>query len=137
MKIPWRRERLPTSVFWPGESHGLYSPWGRKELDTTEGFSASLSHRLTLVVKNLPANPRHEARVRALGQEDPLEKDMAIHSIFLPGESHGQKSLMCYSPQSYKELDLQFSANITKAHDGLKLWLHDPRVAPSSLPSLQ
>ena len=26
-KIPWRRERLPT-VFWPGEFHGLYSPWG-------------------------------------------------------------------------------------------------------------
>ena len=26
-KIPWRRERLPTLVFWPGESHGLYSPW--------------------------------------------------------------------------------------------------------------
>ena len=24
------------SVFWPGESHGLYSPWGHKELDTTE-----------------------------------------------------------------------------------------------------
>ena len=33
---PWRRERLPTPVFWPRESHGLYSPWGRKELDTTE-----------------------------------------------------------------------------------------------------
>ena len=31
-KIPWRRERLPTPVFWPGESHGLYSPWGHKEL---------------------------------------------------------------------------------------------------------
>ena len=29
-KIPWRRERLPTPVFWPGESHGLYSPWGCK-----------------------------------------------------------------------------------------------------------
>ena len=28
-KIPWRRERLPTPVFWPGEFHGLYSPWGR------------------------------------------------------------------------------------------------------------
>ena len=25
-----------TPVFWPGEFHGLYSPWGRKELDTTE-----------------------------------------------------------------------------------------------------
>ena len=35
-KIPWRRERLPTSVFWPGEFHELYSPWGCKESDTTE-----------------------------------------------------------------------------------------------------
>ena len=24
-----------TPVFWPGEFHGLYSPWGHKELDTT------------------------------------------------------------------------------------------------------
>ena len=38
-KIPWRRERLPTPVFWPGEFHGLYSPWGHKELDTTERLS--------------------------------------------------------------------------------------------------
>ena len=38
----WRRERLPTPVFWPGEFHGLYSPWGRKELDTTEQLSLSL-----------------------------------------------------------------------------------------------
>ena len=37
-KIPWKRERLPTLVFWPGEFHGL-SPWGRKELDTTEWLS--------------------------------------------------------------------------------------------------
>ena len=29
-KIPWRRERLPTPVFWPGEFLGLYSPWGRQ-----------------------------------------------------------------------------------------------------------
>ena len=35
-KIPWRREWLPTPVFWPGEFLGLYSPWGHKELDTTE-----------------------------------------------------------------------------------------------------
>ena len=37
--IPWRRERLPTPVFWPGEFHGLYSPWGRKESDMTEQLS--------------------------------------------------------------------------------------------------
>ena len=24
-KIPWKRERLPTPVFWPEEFHGLYS----------------------------------------------------------------------------------------------------------------
>ena len=35
-KIPWGR--LPTPVFWPGE----FSPWSRKELDTTERLSLSL-----------------------------------------------------------------------------------------------
>ena len=35
-KSPGRRDRLPTSVSWPEEFHGLYSPWGRKESDTTE-----------------------------------------------------------------------------------------------------
>ena len=25
-KIPWRRERVPTPVFWPEKFHGLYSP---------------------------------------------------------------------------------------------------------------
>ena len=35
----WRRERLPTPVFWPGEFHGLYSPWGHKESDMTERLS--------------------------------------------------------------------------------------------------
>ena len=36
---PWKRKRLPTSVFWPGEFHGLYSPLGHKELDMTERLS--------------------------------------------------------------------------------------------------
>ena len=35
-KIPWRRERLPPPVFWAGEFHGLYSPCGHKEWNTTE-----------------------------------------------------------------------------------------------------
>ena len=35
-KIPWRRERLPTLVFWPGEYHELYSPWGHKKSDMNE-----------------------------------------------------------------------------------------------------
>ena len=45
-KIPWRRERLPTLVFQPGEFHGQrslagYSPWGCKESDMTEQLSLS------------------------------------------------------------------------------------------------
>ena len=28
--------RSPGEVFWPAEFHGLYSPWGHKELDMTE-----------------------------------------------------------------------------------------------------
>ena len=38
-KKPGKRERLPTLVFLPGEFHGLYSPWGHKESDTTERLS--------------------------------------------------------------------------------------------------
>ena len=33
---PLERKWQPTPVFWPEEFHGLYSPWGCKELDTTE-----------------------------------------------------------------------------------------------------
>ena len=46
-KILWRREGLPTPVFWPREFHGQrslegYSPWGLKEWDMTEQLSLSL-----------------------------------------------------------------------------------------------
>ena len=44
--IPWKREKLLTAVFWPGEFHGRYSPWGHKESDTTERLS--LFHRSLL-----------------------------------------------------------------------------------------
>ena len=35
-KIPWRRKRLPTPVFWPEEFHG---PWCLKKSDMTERLS--------------------------------------------------------------------------------------------------
>ena len=48
-----------------------------------------------------------EPRVEFMVLEDPLEKEMATHSsmIFLPGESHGWKSLVGYSLWGHKELD--------------------------------
>ena len=42
-RTPGEGVGLPTPVFWPGEFHGLYSPWGRKELDTTEWLSFTYS----------------------------------------------------------------------------------------------
>ena len=45
-----------------------------------------------------------ETWVRSLGQEDPLEKEMA--PIFLSGKSHGQRSLVGYSPWGCKEMDM-------------------------------
>ena len=46
---------------------------------------------LAWTVKNLPAV--RETQVRSLSREDPLGKGMATHSVFLPGEFHGQRSL--------------------------------------------
>ena len=46
-----------------------------------------------------------EMWVRFLGQEDPVEKGMAT-PVFLPGESHGQRSLEGYSPQGREESDM-------------------------------
>ena len=55
------------------------------------------------LVKNLPAV--QETQVWSLGQDDPLEKEMATHSVFLPGKSFGQRSLVGYSPKGRKESD--------------------------------
>ena len=53
-KIPRRRGRLPIPVFWPEEFHGLYSPWGHKESDTTEQLSLPLNVRIKFKKKALP-----------------------------------------------------------------------------------
>ena len=62
-------------------------------------FNVSRTQR----VKNPPAMP--ETWVRSLGWEDPLEEEMATHSSILAGESHGQRSLVGYSPRGHKESD--------------------------------
>ena len=52
-------------------------------------------------VKNLPAK-----KIRSLGQEGPgSEGQWQPTSVFLPGESAGQRSLVGYSPWGHKDLD--------------------------------
>ena len=41
--------------------------------------------------------------VQPLGQEDPLEEEKQPAPGFLPGESHGQGSLVGYRPRGRKE----------------------------------
>ena len=62
-KILWRKEWLPTLVFLPGEFHGQrslasYTPWGHKELDTTEGLTLFLFsiHSVDFSGDNFKAN---------------------------------------------------------------------------------
>ena len=56
------------------------------------------------MVENLPT--MQETWVRSLGQEDPLEKNTAKPTpVFLPGEFHGQRSLVGNSPCGHKASD--------------------------------
>ena len=47
-----------------------------------------------------------ETWVPSLGWEGPLEKGMATHSVFFPGEFHGQWRLADYSPWSCSQTQL-------------------------------
>ena len=50
--------------------------------------------------------PMQETWVQFLGQEDPVEKEMAPHSgTLLPGKSHGQRSLVSFGPLGRTESD--------------------------------
>ena len=54
---------------------------------------------MALVIKNPPANAGDIRDVGWIpGLEHPLEEYMQPTPVFLPGESHGQKSLKGYSP---------------------------------------
>ena len=54
------------------------------------------------------------SKVRSLGQEDPLEKEMATHSSILTWRIPGQRSLVGYSPLGHKE---------SKMTEWVTLWL--------------
>ena len=108
-RLPWRRERLPTPEFWPGEFHGVSKSQPRlrdfhftagKEF-ACEAGDLSLIPRLkrssgegigyplqfswaslvSQMVKNKPA--MRETLVPSLGWEHPLEKGPATYSSIL------------------------------------------------------
>ena len=75
LSIYWRRKWQPTLVLLPGKFHGWrslvgYSPWGRKESDTTEWLQF-LSFYSSFWRRKWQPTP-----------------------VFLPGESHGRRGLV-------------------------------------------
>ena len=50
--------------------------------------------------------PMQEVQILSLGQEDPLEKKRQPTPVFLPGKSHGERSLVGYSPWGPEESDI-------------------------------
>ena len=53
-RSPCRRERLLTPVFWPRALHGLYSPWGHKELGMTERLEEGMATHSSILAGESP-----------------------------------------------------------------------------------
>ena len=79
---------IPGSERSPGEGNGIplrLLQWG-----------SPVAQR----VKNLPAlQETQETHIQSLGQEDPWRRKWQPTPVFLPGKSHGQRSLAGYSPR--------------------------------------
>ena len=94
-----------------GHYHGGSWTWQRsKPTEICIEFACNLKSSLAHIYlvsrlsgdKRVPL-PMQETWVRSLGQKDPLEKEMT--PIFLPGKSHGQRSLVGYDLWGHKESD--------------------------------
>ena len=73
------------------------------------------------MVKNLLA--KQETWVQSLGWEDPLDMGWQLTPVFLPGKSHGQRSVVGYSPQGSQWVGHDWATNTAntapwkKSHD--------------------
>ena len=78
-------------------NHGLFLPirlityWMKPN---AKHMHTSWASPVSQMVKNLPT--MWETWVLSLSGEDTLEEGMATHPVFLPGASHGQRSLEGY-----------------------------------------
>ena len=65
-------------------------------------------------VKNLPAV--QAIWVLSLSLEDPWGREWLYTPVFLPGEFHGQRSLVGYSPCGHKESDMTEQLSLSQPH---------------------
>ena len=81
---------------------------------------------MSQTVKNLPT--MQEAKVPSLGWENPPGEGNGNPLQYLPGKSHGQRSMAGYSPWGYKELDMteQLTHTLGSAH--IHTWEEIPQM---------
>ena len=72
------------------------------------------------MVKNLP---KQEMQIPSLGWEDPWMRLWQPILVFLPGESHGQRSLAGYSPWGFKRAGHDLATKQQQQVSGLNM--HD------------
>ena len=82
--------------------------WTAREVRKINHFkvynSVALTSLVAQTVKHLSA--MRETQVRSLGREGPWRRKWQSTPVLLPGKSHGQRSLVDYSPWSRKESDM-------------------------------
>ena len=108
---------LPTRdlIHIPGSGRWILNYWTSREVPalwlSVQHYRAKVEENGDLfqyawasLVARLPA--MQNTQVWSLGWEEPLEEGMATHSSNLPGVSHGQRSIVSYSPWGCKESDM-------------------------------
>ena len=64
-----------------------------------------------------------ETWVQSLDQEDPQNRKWQPTPVFLPGKSHGQRSLAGYSPKGRKESDMSEHICILEINDKMYIYI--------------
>ena len=138
-KIPWRRERLPTPVFWPRKLHRLYSPWGHKELDTTERLSLWLS--LFSTPDSSTVSNKGQRGCLQLNKQHPYKRQSTSQQCWIIFTSSSVQFNHSVVPESLQPHGLQHSRlpcpsptrGVYSNSHPLSRWCH-PTISPSAVP---
>ena len=76
------------------------------------------------MVKKLPA--KQETQFNPWVRKIPWRRKRQLTSVFLPGESHGQRNLLGYNPWYPKELDMTERPTLSPGHNSYLLNLSLP-----------
>ena len=107
-KMPWSRKWQPNcssilawKILWTEEAGVLQSMASQR---VGNNWVTEHTHIWTCL-------PMQETWIQSLVWEDPWRRKWQPTLVFLPGKSHGQKSLGGYSPWGHKELDTTWWLN--------------------------